>query len=325
MTYDELVEKVRSAWQSRIILTAVELGVPDALALGAARASEVARRLGTDARGTELLLYACVPLGLVAKTGERFSNSPLAEEYLVRDAPTYRGSGLRHHANLWKSWSGLTDVVRAGRPEAAESERPRDEYHDYVRAMYDFGWERAQALAQAIDLSGVSRMLDLGGGPGSFAVAFCARNPEMEAVVLDKPPALEVAAEIVERHGQGERVKTKAGDFLTDDIGHGYDLVLVSQIIHSFGEKQNRLILGKASDALTPGGMLVLMDFFLEDDRASPPMPAIFAINMLVNTAGGRTYTWSEVEAWLGEIGFGDIRRQAIPGPAGVILARKSG
>ena len=323
MAYEDLLEKVRVAWESRIILTAVELEVADALSNAKLTPSEVADRLGTNARATDLLLNAMVALGLAEKHEGRFTNSTLASKYLVRGAKNYRGAGLRHHANMWKSWSSLTEVVRSGKPPRDETDRPEDEYHDFVRAMYDFGWERAHLLAKAFDLSSVESMLDLGGGPGSYVIALCGRNPKMRGVLFDKQPALDVAKEIVKKHGAEKQVMLKAGDFFTDDIGAGYDLVLVSHVIHSYAEKENKLILEKVLGALVNGGLLILQDFFLAEDRSSPSNAAFFAINMLVNTEGGRTYTWGEVESWLKETGFVDVKKKQISGPAGVIVGRK--
>jgi predicted O-methyltransferase YrrM len=322
MTYDDLLERVRAFWPARIILTAVELGVAGALDGGARTAAEAARRLGTDPRATELLLNALTALGLVVKEGDRFANAPVAREHLVQGAPDCRVSGLMHQAHLWQSWSGLTQVVKTGRPALREAERSEEAYRDFIRAMHDFGRERAQVLAGALDLSGVRRLLDLGGGPGSYAIAFCARNPGMAAVVFDRPQALGVAREIVRTHGAEDRVDLQAGDFLADDLGAGYDLVLISQIIHSYDAAQNRLLLRKAAAALAPGGTLVLQDFLLDSGRCAPEQAALFAINMLVNTEGGRTYAWEEVEGWLGEVGFRRVERLAIPGPAGVLMAK---
>jgi SAM-dependent methyltransferase len=323
MTYDELIEKVRALRESRIILTAVELGLADTLAGGEGMAREVAERLGTDLRATELLLNALVALGLVTKTGGRYGNSRLASECLVSTSPGYRGGGLRHHLHLWRTWSQLTDVVRTGRPSSTVRKKSDAAYSDFVRAMYDFGWERAQRMADALDLEGVTSLLDLGGGPGSYSIAFCARYPALRAVVFDRPQALPVASEIVARHGEEDRVSFQAGDFLVDPLGSGYDLVLVSHIIHAYGEEENRRILRKAGDALVPGGRLVLQDYLLDDDRVHPAHSAIFAINMLVNTESGRTYAWSEVESWLEAIGLTPLERSRILDPAGIIIARK--
>jgi SAM-dependent methyltransferase len=319
VTVDELVEMARGAWDARILLTAVELGIPDALEAKAMTAAEAAAALGTDPRATALLLSALAALGIVTKSGERFANAPVATAALVKGARDGRAAALRHHAHLWQSWSALTDVVRTGRPAAGK--RAPGEYHDFVRAMHDLGWERAQSLAATLDLAGTRRLLDLGGGPGSYAVAFCARNPALQAVVFDRPPALDVAREIVRAHGLDRQVSLQAGDFLADDIGSGYDLVLVSQILHAYDEDRNRLLLRKVAGALVPGGTVVVQEFFLNESRAAPAPSAVFAINMLVNTEKGRTYTWGEVEAWLAGAGFVRIRRMLLSGPAGVIVA----
>jgi precorrin-6B methylase 2 len=322
MTYEELIETVRAAWPARIVLTAVELGVADALDGKALTAADAAVAPKTDARATELLLDALVALGLATKTGGRYANSTAAQSGLAASFPSCGAAGLRHHAHLWRSWSALTDVVRTGRPPGREAERPVGEYHDFVRAMYDFAWERAQLLAKALDLATARRMLDLGGGPASYAIACCQRCPGLRAVVFDRPPALDVAREIVARHGAGGQVSLQAGDFLTDDIGSGYDLVLISQILHSFDDAQCRAILRKAAGALAPGGRIVVQEFLLDEGRTSPPHAALFAINMLVNTERGRTYTGREVEGWLAAAGLSRIERLAFPGPAGVIVAR---
>ncbi len=325
MTYDELIETVRAAWPARIVLSAVELGVADALDGKPLTAAEAAAALRTDPRATELLLNALAALRLVTKSGDRFANDPSAGALLAASSPSCGAAGLRHHAHLWKTWSALTDVVRTGQPARREPDRPVAEYHDFVRAMYDFAWERAQLLAKALDLSTARRMLDLGGGPASYAIACARRNPGLQAVVFDRPPALDVAREIVAKHGAEGQVTLQPGDFLTDAIGGGYDLVLVSQILHSYDAAQGRAILKKAADALVPGGRLVVQEFLLEEDRTSPPPSALFAINMLVNTEGGRTYTWREIEAWLAEAGLTGVARLAFPPPGGVIVGTKAG
>jgi len=321
MTYDEILETVRAFWPARVVLTAVELGVADALDGKALTAAEAALALKTDTRATELLLDALVALGLATKSGGRYTDSAAARACLAASSPTCGAAGLRHQAHLWRSWSALTEVVRTGRPPGREAERPVGEYHDFVRAMYDFAWDRAQLLAKALDLAGARRMLDLGGGPGSYAIACCQLNPGLRAVVFDRPPALDVARDIVARHGAGGQVSLQAGDFLTDDIGTGYDLVLVSQILHSFDDAQCRAILGKAARALVPGGRVVVQEFLLDEGRTSPVPAALFAINMLVNTERGRTYTGGEVAGWLAAAGLPRIERLPFPGPGAVLVA----
>jgi ubiquinone/menaquinone biosynthesis C-methylase UbiE len=282
VTYEELLEKVRAAWEARIILTAIELGVPDALAGGAMAAAEAARALGADPRATDTLLNALAALGLAEKRDGLFYNAPVAEEYLTRT-----------------------------------------NYRHFVQAMYDMGWERANLMAQTVQIEKAQTLLDLGGGPGSYAIAFCLRYPNLKATVADLPMALSVATEKIALHGLTGRVSTRTCDFFKDDPGQGFELVILSHIIHSFGEADNRLLLAKIFLALAPGGRLILQDFFLDEDRCSPLQPALFSINMLVNTAKGRTYTWDEAARWLEEAGFRERTRLELPGPAGAWMARK--
>ncbi len=323
MTYDELLQKLHAGWEGRVILTAAELGVADALAGEALTAEEAAGKLGADPRATEIFLDAMVALGLAKKADGRYENTAVADEFFAADSPQTRIAGLRHRAHIWQSWAQLTDVVKSGSPATRESERSLEEYHDFVRAMYDYGWERASQLAGTLDLSDVTNMLDLGGGPGSYAIAFCLANQALRATVFDREPALDVAREIVKRHGVESRVSLVAGDFLIDKVGDGYDLVFISHILHSYDEADGRRILQKAFSALDAGGRLLVQDFFLAEDHTSPPDAAVFAINMLVNTESGRSYSWDEVESWLVDVGLVDIKRIETPEQPGLIMARK--
>lgn len=323
MTYDELLQKVHAAWEGRVILTAAELGVADALGGTALTAEEAAGKLGTDRRATEMLLDALVALGLAVKADGRYENTAVADEFFAAASPRCRIAGLRHHAHIWKSWAQLTDVVKSGKPATEESDRSVEEYHDFVRAMYDYGWERATELAGKLDLSDVTNMLDLGGGPGSYAIAFCLVNQALRAVVFDREVALDVAREIVKSHGVEDRVSLMAGDFLIDKVGDGYDLVFISHILHSYDEADGRRILQTAFSALAAGGRLLVQDFFLAEDHTQPQAAAIFAINMLVNTESGRSYGWDEVESWLAEAGLVGMERMETPGQPGLIMARK--
>lgn len=321
MTYEELLERLRAVWPARTIMTAMELSLFDALGEDGASAAGAAATMGTDPRATGLLLCALAGLGLVEKEGEHYRCAPLAADRLRRGSPTYGGRGLLHQTHLWESWSHLTDVVRTGAPARVERQRSADEYHDFVGAMYDFGWDRAVAVAGLVDLDGVDRMLDLGGGPGSYAIAFCQRKPALRAVVFDRPLALDVALELTTRHGVADRIELRPGDFTTDPVGADFDLVFASHIIHSYPPEANAALMREIHEALRPGGRLLLQDFFLEDDRVSPASSAVFAINMLVNTDGGRTYTWTEATDWLERAGFATVRRLDTPPGAGILEA----
>jgi len=171
--------------------------------------------------------------------------------------------------------------------------------------------DMADQLAEAIDLSQARRLLDLGGGPGTYAIAFCRRRPELHAVILDLPLAVGVAEEEIAKAGMSDRITTHTADFLTDAIPGGFDAVLISNIIHQYGVDENMLLFRRAREALNPGGRIIVKDMYVDESRTSPLFNALFAVNMLVRTPYGKTYTHDETIALLTASGFGDI--QVVP------------
>jgi SAM-dependent methyltransferase len=165
-----------------------------------------------------------------------------------------------------------------------------------------------------IDATQVARMLDVGGGPATFAIAFAQANPRLQAEVLDLGPVLPIARGHIRDAGLDGRVTAREGDLRRDDLGQGYDLVLVSAICHMLGEAENQDLLRRCARALRPGGRVAIREFILDPDRAGPPVAALFALNMLVGTPGGNTYTEADYRSWLAAAGFGNITR---PDPAG--------
>lgn len=296
----EDVQRLRDLWAgfqaSRVVLTANNLGVFEQLA-SPRTARELADILNTDARATEILLDALASLGLLAKKGASYRNTPLSRRFLLRNSPLYQGDMLRHADALWKNWYGLDEVVRTGAPNRAGG---RD-YGVFIRAMHNNSVMRAGEIVRAIDLRGVKKALDLGGGPGTYSIELARKK---KAVTLfDLPEAIKVAEEIVGKAGVGG-VRFLGGDFHTDDIGAGYDLVLISQVLHSLSPDDGIALLRKVYNALNPKGAVAVHEFALDENRASPASGALFSINMLVNTESGRCYTVKEMKQWLSAAGF---------------------
>ncbi len=306
---------------SRIFLTAMELGVFTQLGTQQLTASQIAQRLNTDKRATEILLNALTGMGLLEKKGDLFANLKEIADLLIPSSPHYQGGGFAHTVHLWEAWSHLTQIVRSGQPYNREwTEEMR---RAFALAMKQHGKGTAYRLAKLVDCSDVNRMLDLGGGPGSYAIAFARCYPHLKAVVFDKDhQALKIAKEDIAKQNLKDRISLKKGDFFVDDIGSDYDLVLLSSIIHAFGEKENISLLRKVRGSLRHGGRVVVRDFILDESKTKPASAAIFAVNMLVNTKNGRSYSFSEVKNWLHSLGFKDIHR--IPmGRSQLIIGRK--
>jgi len=321
---DDLNRMVRGYQESRILLSALELDVFTAVGEGAT-AAVVARRCGTDRRATELLLNALVALGVLRLTGDAYANAPAAAQFFVADAPDDARIALRHNLSLWSTWSSLTDAVREGHTalRAEMRERGDDWTVPFIAAMHRGATARAPLVVEAVGARGVRRMLDVGGGSGAYAIAFAHADPELTAVVLDLPTVLPIAAGHIEEAGLSKRVTTRAGDLRKDDFGRDFDLVFLSSICHMLGPDGNRDLLARAARALAPGGRVVIQDFILEPDRTGPRQAVLFAINMLVGTEAGSTYTEADYAAWLTAAGLSELRRVRLRGPADLMVGTR--
>lgn len=288
---------------SRVLLTANNYRVFDYLKT-AKTADEVARALKTDSRATEILLDALTGLGLLKKITGRYRNAPISNRFLVKGSPYYQGDIIRHADNLWTNWSGLDGVVRTGRPNH------KAHNHDaFIRGMHNLASLKAERVIRAMGLRGVNRVLDLGGGPGTYAIVMAKRG--INVTLFDRPESVETARDIIRRSGL-KNIRFISGDFLSDDIGSGYDLIFVSQVLHSCSKEDIRRVIEKSREALNPRGRLVIQEFYISDDGTYPLESALFSVNMLVNTAAGRCYSPPELKGWLSEAGFRDVRERMI-------------
>ena len=318
---DEFLQMVNAWRESRIVLTAVELDVFSAIGAGASP-GEIARRLGADPRATGQLLNALAALGLLLKRGDSFQNGPVAERFLRSGAPEDRRGSLLHVAALWHRWSALTECVRSGRP-APRGPREEADTAAFIAAMHVSSTQRAPALVAALDLSGVRRVLDLGGGSGGLAIALARAMPGLAVEVLDLADVVPLTQHYVREAGLADRVTTRVGELNADDFGAGYDLVLLSAICHMNGAAANADLIRRAARALAPAGRLAISDFVLEPDRTAPIAGAIFALNMLVNTAEGGNYTEAEYFGWMRDAGLADVEHVRMPGPYGLIVGTR--
>ncbi|MBN1198894.1 MAG: methyltransferase domain-containing protein [Bacteroidales bacterium] len=322
---------------SRIILTGAELKVFDHLLSPGNSSETVAGFLGTDPRGTNRLLNALVAIGLLRKANGMFSNTAFSDKFLVSSSPFYL-SNLNHTNRLWKSWSTLTDALIAGTSVAVDqpiNERSDDWQEAFIAAMHRRAGPQAIEVADVLDLIPVLRVLDVGGGSGAFTQEFLKRNPKMTGVVFDLPNIvgitkkyLTLSSSLLKDEGQEysgiqNRISVIAGDYLRDSFGSGYDLVFMSAIIHINSPEENRLLVQKGVQSLNPGGQLVILDHIMSKDRTEPTVGAIFAINMLVGTKHGDTYTEQELRSWMREAGLQDITIVTTQGGVQIMIGRK--
>lgn len=306
----DFLTSISRGFQGAIVLAAAaEFDLFDLLASGALTPEQAAEKLGLDARALGIVMHALAGMKLLEKEEDgSFVNTALTDELLVRGQPSYQGDILRHNARLIRRWVELPEVLRTG--SHVESGRPLEDKgsrRDFILGMSNIARLSAGRLIDALHLKDTSRMLDLGGGPGTYAIAFCEKFPQLKATVFDLPEVIdEITVDQVRQAGLSERVGFMRGDYLKDDYGSGYDLVLVSNIIHSLGERENRELVERCHAALVTGGRIIIKDFLLDEDMVFPAFASMFAVNMLVGTANGRSYSLDEVRAWLADLGFGD-------------------
>jgi len=317
---DDVDGIIRGYWPSRAVLTALELDLFSAVAEGAS-AAQVAAKSATDERATEMLLNALVSLGLLCKQDQVFCNTPVSKRFFTSGSPDNAQRGLLHMANLWRRWSTLTECLRVG--TTVTTKKNGESVKAFIAAMDRNARERVPLVVKAIGAENISRVLDLGGGSGAYSIAFAKANPNLTVEIVDLPEVTPIAEQHIEKAGLSHRVKVRAGDMLTSDLGRNFDLVLISAICHMFSPEENRKLFKRAHAALAPHGRLVVQDFILEPDKTSPHFAALFSLNMLVGTKAGASYSEPEYGEWLRTAGFGEVCRIRLPGPTGLMLATR--
>ncbi|HBT96867.1 MAG TPA: SAM-dependent methyltransferase [Desulfobulbaceae bacterium] len=324
----KLLELSGGYWAGCAVQAAVRLDIFTALAAGAKIEAELAQTLDCDRRGFAMLVTALVALGLLERCADGKIAAPenvLA--LLSKDSPEYLGFIIRHHAHLMPGWARLAEAVRYGKPTRDESSSHTDsgaEREAFLLGMFNIARLQAEKVAEALDLSGRTKLIDIGGGPGTYAVYFCKRNPNLVATIFDLPTTEPFAKKIVARYGLSERVGFVSGDFLSDTLPKGRDVAWLSQVLHGETVDDAQKLLNNAAACLVPGGLLCVQEFVLDDDRGGPPHAALFALNMLVGTQGGQTYTAQELEAMMRQAGAVETWRLdvALPQSCRILIGR---
>jgi cyclopropane fatty-acyl-phospholipid synthase-like methyltransferase len=269
-----------------------------------------------------MLLNALVAMGLLTKKNETFYNSKTSARYLAAESQQNVREGLMHTVHLWPRWSTLTDCVLLGTATVRRDveERSEDKTRAFIAAMDRNAAERVPLVIEAVGLEGVRRMLDVGGGSGAYAISFARAARDLQVEILDLADVLPLTQNYIEKSGLATRIRTRPGDLRTDLLGAGFDLVFVSAICHMLDPEENRDLIQRCHQALAPGGRLVVQDFILDPDKTSPKFAALFALNMLVGTRGGSSYSCDEYVAWMRQAAFQDVKHVRLPGPSGLMI-----
>jgi len=304
-TIDDLMEMAHGYQRSMVLFAALDLGVFSALADGPADAARLARRLSADTRRLSILMNALVGVGLLGKSGNSYRNSEIADRFLA-EGPLSKASILLHHLDCWPEWTILAGKIRVGRKAPGKGKGYQE---NFIRGMEDNARERAFFVAKQISLREGERVLDLGGGPGTYAVEWAKRYPGARVTVFDVPETLSVTRKILREKGVSRLVSLRGGDFLRDRIGGPYDLVWISQILHAYSEKDCLFLLRKVRKAVARGGRVAVQEFLLEKGGTFPPGPAFFSVHMVAVTDGGKAYTADEIAAMFKKAGYRRVTR----------------
>lgn len=298
---------------SRILQAGVRLGIFDALAHGEQTATELAQTLGLDSRATWILCNALVALGLLglgaetADSGWAYRNSVAASTWLCRHSAGDFSGKVRFDALLWDTWGKLEESVRSGKaartPDMFQNDPVETEH--FILAMHALVTTRGDGpiMARHPLVMRASTLMDIGTGPGTYPLAFCEANPNLCATLFDLPNTLVVTRKVVDRSSARNRLALVAGDYRTDTLPQGYDVVFLSNIIHGEDEHNNLALMKKIKTALNPGGVVIVKDHILDETATNPADGAIFSVQMLLSTTG-RDYTGAEVMDWMAQAGF---------------------
>lgn len=308
-TFEDFRDALSAYRLPRVMLAALELNLFTTIGRSTWLLPDLARELKVSERGLSILCRNLAMVGLLRKNGNRYRNSPLAATALNADDPGHRGSYLRLMTNHWNDWQRLMESVRTGEPLDKDKPEEPDYRRQFTWAMHHRSLEVAPLVAAQLRFKGVKTLLDLGGGPGTYATAFLAKNPDLRATVCDRPAALEVAKEIAATHKAGTRLSYLPLDFLKDDIPGRFDVIWYSNVLHIYSPEQNSDVFRRARAALADGGRFIIQDAFLHDREGLYPEEAsLFAVSMLLFTETGNTYSVADTTAWLKEAGFASVK-----------------
>ena len=316
--------------ESRILHAAVELNLFDTIGEKRMSVQEISERLKTNVRATELFLNALTALNLLHKNDNLFSLTNPAKKYLVTTSKSCYTGMIRFESAMWSVWGELVKAIRTGQhirtPDMYQTNM--EETECFIMAMHHLVSARGDAdyIADKISADGVRSILDIGSGPGTYPMAICRRNPDIKVAIFDLPGTLRITRKVLAKEGMGKRIRLIAGDYHNDPLPHGFDVVLLSNIIHGEDEEANKTLLKRIYGSLNPGGRVIIKDHIMNEDLTKPSCGAIFSICMLLTTKG-RDYGYHEVHKWLEEAGFEDITLEELPPPmtSSMVSGRKTG
>ena len=324
----ESIMRLTSAhWSLKALSVAVDLSVFTLLQKGPQTATQLAGLLKLPERSLKRLLNANVALGFLRKADEEYENSEVAQAYLVEGLPSYLGDFVKLAGiHGFAKWTRFGECIKndASIENLDDDYRRNEERMQYfTRAMHNNAKGTVRFIASLPVIANCSHLLDIGGGSGVYCIALTERFPAIHATLIDFPPVCKVAREYIEQSNAKDRIKIVEGDALQHQISENGDIVLVSQVLHGMSESQCKTLLTRCYNWTSSGGAIIVHDFLLDDTEVSPLYSTLFALNMLITTKEGNTYTKGAVSSWLEQAGYDDISVLETPGPSNLLVGHK--
>ena len=305
---EPLFEMAVAYWRSCVLFSAIDLDIFDRIGDRTITVDDLSTELQLPKRSLRLLIDALLVLELLHRSKDgQIQNSPLAQQYLRREQAYYLGESIRFNANSYAAWGMLSDAVRKNKPSISPQHFLGDDEaasRNFVYAMHSRAMGVARCLVDMLDLRNCRKLLDLGGGPGSYAILLAERFSHLRITVMDLPGIIRFANEIVARSPERDRIHLQGVDIFQNPIGSGYDAVLISGVLHRTEGQSTINFLKKVADAMNPGAILAISDVFVGKSDPGPVLPELFALQMMLTAEEGNSLALTEMSDILASAGF---------------------
>jgi len=303
-------------WKTCTLHAGVKLDLFSQLSGKPLTASELSEKTGYDLRGITMLINALAAMELLEKKEGFYSNTEESDVFLSKQSDRYIGYMIMHHHHLMDSWSHLDQAVTSGKPVRTRSSFGDETVREsFLMGMFNSAMILAPRIVKTIDLADKKHILDLGGGPGTYAIHFCQENPGLQATVFDLPSTRPYAEKTIRQFKMSQRISFKDGDFIDDPLQGIYDVIWMSHILHGENPENCEKLIQKAASALVPGGLLLIHEFILNNEMDGPLFPALFSLNMLTGTPGGQSYSEIQLNKMMKKAGMRSVKKISVDSP----------
>jgi len=308
-------------WNSCVLHAANRLDIFNLLDGQSKDLDTLTKETDSDKRCLGTLLSALVSIDFLDRDGDVFMNNEFSQTFLTSSSQFYQGGIVYMFENWYEAWGGLYNTVKTGKPSALmHQEYSDEETRNYMMGMHNRALSQSDVLTAMFDLTGKKQLMDVGCGPSTFAVKFCEKYDGLNAVAMDREQNLKIAAEIVEQFGMQDRVELRPGDYNTDDLGSSNDAMLLSSMTNQESPETVKKLLKKCYDSMNKDGVIMIQEQLLHADKKGPQLAALIGVNQIINTVEGKSYSTTEMEEILGDVGFVDISSKQMAEPSPFIM-----